>query len=79
MTAMLATSEQPRMDTGVTLWLNRIQAEYREMPGMSLTLLQMQRLWGFEPHDCEALIDSLVATQVLRRTAKGQYVAFGGQ
>ena len=26
----------------------RAQAEYREMPGLSLTLAQAQRLWGID-------------------------------
>lgn len=73
---MIATIEQPRTESGVTYWSNRIQAEYREMPGLSLTQAQMQRLWGFEAHICEALIDSLVRARVLRRTAKGQFIAY---
>ena len=51
------------------------QAEYREMPGLNLTKLQMQRLWGLESFVCDALIDALVAARVLRRTVSGTYVA----
>jgi hypothetical protein len=54
--------------------LHIIQAEYREMPCLSLTKPQIQRLWGLETLVCEALIDALVAACVLRRTAKGAYV-----
>lgn len=61
-------------DTNVTVWLNRIRAEYREMPGLSLTQPQMQRLWGVEPYVCSALVESLVAARVLRRTARGTYI-----
>jgi hypothetical protein len=71
-----ATIEQPRVNAGVTIWLSRIRAEYREMPGLSLTPAQMQRLFGVEPHVCEALIDSLVASHVLRRTFDGQFVSY---
>jgi hypothetical protein len=74
---MIATATDVRADIGITTWLNRIRAEYREMPGMSLTQAQMQRLWGFEPYICEALVDSLVAAQILRRTSSGHYVAAG--
>jgi hypothetical protein len=35
----------------------------------------MQRLWGFDGGVCDALIDALVAAQVLRRNATGAYVA----
>ena len=73
---MIATIEQPQTESGVALWMNRIQAEYREMPGLSLTQPQMQRLWGFEAHLCETLIDSLVSARVLRRTPKGQFIAY---
>lgn len=73
---MIASIEQSHPEPGVAIWLNRIQAEYREMPGLSLTQPQMQRLWGFEAHVCEALIDSLVSAHVLRRTPKGRFIAY---
>jgi hypothetical protein len=76
---MDAVLEPTRLESGTVTWLNRIRAEYREMPGLSLTQAQMQRLWGFEHHVCDALVDSLVAAQILRRTSKGQYVAFDGR
>ena len=55
--------------------LQIILSEYREMPCLSLTKPQMQRLWGLESFVCEALVDALVAASVLRRTASGAYVA----
>lgn len=55
--------------------LQLIQSEYREMPCLSLTKPQMQRLWGLETFVCEAVIDALVAASILRRTASGTYVA----
>ena len=58
---------------GVTRWLELIQAEYREMPDLSLSKPQMQRLWGLDPFICDALVDALVAARVLRRTANGHY------
>jgi hypothetical protein len=44
------------------------------MPGLSLNKVQMQKMWGLEAFVCDALVDSLVAAQVLRRTASGAYV-----
>lgn len=41
------TGEETAMDshhTGVTRWLQLIQAEYREIPDLSLSKAQMQRL-----------------------------------
>jgi hypothetical protein len=56
-------------------WLGIIQSEYREMPGLSLTKPQMQRLWGLESDTCEHLVNTLVVTHVLRQTPNGGYVA----
>lgn len=65
------TAEHPN----VRQWLRLIEAEYKEMPGLSLSKPQMQRLWGLEAFVCEALVDALVAARVLRRTARNTYVA----
>ena len=54
--------------------LGRIRGEYSEMPGLSLTLAQAQRLWVLEGSTCEALLDALVAEEFLRRTQRGAYV-----
>jgi hypothetical protein len=75
-TAMIATFEECRVESGAAVWLNRIQAEYRAMPGLSLTQSQMQRLWGLEAHTCETLIDALLAARVLRRTANDCFIAY---
>ena len=61
--------------SGIALWLQRIQAEYREMPCLSLTKAQMQRLWGLEGYVCDALVAALLDARVLRRSATGSYVA----
>lgn len=37
--------------------LGRIRGEYSEMPGLSLTLAQAQRLWLLECSTCEALLE----------------------
>ena len=63
----------PPKEIGVAGWLELIQAEYREMPGLSLNKAQMQRLWGLDALVCDALVDTLVATRVLRQTARGTY------
>jgi hypothetical protein len=61
--------------TGLSHMFDVIRAEYREMPRLSLTKPQMRRLWALEPMVCDALVDKLVATRVLRRTAADTYVA----
>jgi hypothetical protein len=61
-------------EAGIAHWLQIIQAEYREMPCLSLTRAQVQRLWGLDSFVCDALLDALVAARVLRRTMNGLYV-----
>jgi len=51
--------------------VRRVREEFREMPGLRLTLAQASRLWGLERHVCRALIESLVASAFLRWTPGG--------
>jgi hypothetical protein len=52
----------------------RIEGEYREMPGLSLTLPQAERLWGLDRRTCEFALATLVERRVLRRGMNGTYV-----
>ena len=52
----------------------RIQAEYAEMPGLSVTLAQAQRLFATDRQTCTAAFKALIRRGVLRRTAQGRYV-----
>jgi len=54
--------------------VRRIRAEFLEMPGLSLTAEQAQRLWSLEPRTCEALLNSLIDSQFLRRTDRSLFV-----
>ena len=54
--------------------LQIIRSEYREIPGLHLTRAQARRLWGLDHETCDALLDTLVATRFLRRTATDGYV-----
>jgi hypothetical protein len=53
--------------------LERVRAEYREMPGLRLKADQVQRLCGIEPKICEVLLDALVKEHVLQVTPDGRY------
>lgn len=55
--------------------LNRIRAEYREMPGLNLTARQVQRLCDVDESMCRTVLDSLVALKILSQTTAGTYVA----
>jgi hypothetical protein len=63
-----------RDGTHITDWIHLIRAEYLEIPGLSLTELQVQRLWGLDPLTSQALLDALVDAQFLKRTADGAYI-----
>jgi len=51
--------------------VHRIQAEFREMPGLRLTPAQATRLWGLERETCRAVIELLVAAEFLKWTSTG--------
>jgi hypothetical protein len=53
--------------------LDRIRAEYQEMPGLRLTGEQVSRLCGVERSACEILLDALVDSHYLERTRDGRY------
>ena len=54
--------------------LERLRAEYLEMPGMKLTIEQIQRLCGIEPRMCKPVLDALVKVSFLRLNSDGTYV-----
>jgi DNA-binding transcriptional LysR family regulator len=54
--------------------LRRIQAEYREMPGLRLTPAQAQRLWNLNRGTCDAALSYLVDRRFLLRTADGAFI-----
>jgi hypothetical protein len=61
-------------DTHITDCLQLIRAEYLEIPGLHLTKLQAQRLWGLDDVTAEALLSALMDVKFLRRTHRDTYV-----
>ena len=55
--------------------LTRIRGEYREMPGLGLTLAQAARLFHLDPAFCEAVLHRLVSEQFVYRRPDGRFVA----
>jgi hypothetical protein len=53
--------------------IRRIEAEYREMPGLRLTLPQASRLWGLNVGQSERLLSELVDEGFLMRDMSGAY------
>ena len=54
--------------------LVRVQGEYREMPGLSLTVHQAARLWGLDCDTCELVLTTLIERRVLARGLNGAYI-----
>lgn len=52
----------------------RILGQFREMPGLCLTVTEASRLWGMDVARCVRLIQRLVAIGVLRPISRGRYV-----
>ena len=53
----------------------RVEGEYREMPGLSLTTRQASRLWDMHLSVCEQVLTALVMKGVLYNTSRGTYIA----
>jgi hypothetical protein len=57
----------------------RVQAEFREMPGLTLTLPQASRLFSIEPTRCERVLGALVQAGHLATDGKAFAGAGGGR
>lgn len=53
--------------------LNRVRAEYLEMPGLRLTVEQVRRLCGVERDACQIALNALVNAKVLCLKSDGAY------
>ena len=53
--------------------MQRIAAEFREMPGLVLSVPQASRLLGLDEAACERILAALVREGLLRRRAGGAY------
>lgn len=53
--------------------VQRIRAEFLEMPGLRLTVRQAKRLCGVDDGLCEAVLDALVDLKFLSRNRDGSY------
>lgn len=57
--------------------LDRVRAEYREMPGLQLTTHQASRLWGLEKQLAAEVLADLCSTGFLQITRKGTFCRAG--
>ena len=57
--------------------LERIRADFLEMPGLRLRPEQVQRLCGVEQTMCQMVLDALVEANVLCLNSDGTYARLG--
>jgi len=53
----------------------RVQAEFRGVPGLSVTIPQASQFWQIDPLTCEAVFRQLVKDGFLTRTEDGRFFA----
>ena len=74
---MLQISASPASDFPArdrrALMTERVRGEFREMPGLTLTLAQAGRLWSLDPATCDEVLGQLVSSGFLRRRADGAF------
>ena len=54
--------------------IERVRGEYLEMPGLRLTGVQAQRLWGLDQRRCDLVFRALTEARFLTRTSDGAFV-----
>src|SRR5579864_5799992 len=75
--SMARTAPTSQMEHGIVRTLDtmieRLRAEFMEMPGLRLTSEQVQRLCGVERIVCQMVLDALVDAKFLSRKPDGAY------
>jgi hypothetical protein len=56
---------------GVRDWAAVVRAEYEQCPGLALTKPQIQRLCGFDPATCAAVVKQLIEEHYLHPVQNG--------
>ena len=69
-----ARRTKPQTTAALHQLLQRIEGEYREMPGLCVTAAQAQRLWGLDGTTCAFVLMTLIQRGILKRTPGGTYV-----
>lgn len=64
----------PCITPAIQQLVRQIHSEYREMPCLSRTTSQAERLWGLDTTTCAFVLTTLLERRILRRTPKGVYL-----
>ena len=57
-----ARTTEPQTTPALVELLQRVEGEHREMPGLSLTVSQAERLWGLDRSTCAFVLTTLDRT-----------------
>ena len=71
--ATSTTSDTPVPHDSGSLIAERVRGEFREMPGLTLTLAQAGKLWSLDGRNCHEVLSQLVASGFLCRRADGAF------
>jgi hypothetical protein len=69
-----ARRTKPQTTAALHDLLRRIEGEYLEMPGLSVTALQAERLWGLDSTTCAFVLMTLIQRGILKQMSNGTYV-----
>jgi hypothetical protein len=69
----LTTSTTLAVQDPKAMIAERVRGEFREMPGLTLTLAQARRLWSLDASTCTEVLSNLVETGFLARRADGAF------
>jgi hypothetical protein len=61
----------------LTSLINRVRADFVEMPGLELTLPQAVRLWNVAAEDCRVVLDALADSGFLKWTHRRTVIRTG--
>jgi len=70
---LLNGSTQPPTPDPKAAIAERIRSEFREMPGLALTLAQAGRLWSLDASTCSEVLSCLVDAGFLARRPDGAF------
>jgi hypothetical protein len=69
---------KPQTTAALHELLRRIEAEYREMPGLCVTAPQAERLWALDGTTCSFVLMTLIEQRIIKRTSNGTYIRDSG-
>ncbi len=70
---LLSASTTSSISASITSITDRVRGEFREMPGLTLTVAQAGRLWSLDTPTCHKVLAGLVEDGFLCRKADGKF------